>query len=104
MRLVRDKPDNPPGAPVRPYLSQPQSKPVATTGRAQVSSTPAPAGGLLSAGMQASAGGVVPPPQVDGAELRQRIRSAVVARLGSQVDSNLLDAIITRVLQSTGIK
>ncbi|RPJ44301.1 MAG: hypothetical protein EHM21_10380 [Chloroflexi bacterium] len=104
MRLVRDKPDNPPGAPVRPYLSQAQPKPAASAGRAPAASPPAPTGGLSSAGSTNSAGGVVPPPQMDGAELRQRIRSAVVARLGSQVDSNLLDAIITRVLQSTGIK
>ncbi len=110
MRLVRDKPDNPPGAPVRPYLSQSQPKPAAAgvAGRAPAAgvpaaSSPAPAGGYYPAGASAS-GGIVPPAQVDGAELRQRIRSAVVARLGGQVDAGLLDAIITRVLQSTGIK
>ncbi len=103
MRLVRDKPENPPGAPVRPYLSQSQPKPSSPAGRAPAASTPAPASGFYPAGPSAS-GGVAPPAQVDGAELRQRIRSAVVARLGSQVDAGLLDAIITRVLQSTGIK
>jgi hypothetical protein len=34
--------------------------------------------------------------------LRQRIRSAVVAKLGNEVDSALLDAIITRVLANVG--
>jgi hypothetical protein len=32
------------------------------------------------------------------AELRQRIKSAVLAKLDGQVDSALLDAVITRVL------
>ena len=36
--------------------------------------------------------------------LRQRIHQAVIARLGNQVDSALLDTIITRVLKSTGIR
>jgi hypothetical protein len=34
----------------------------------------------------------------------QRIRSAVIARLGAQVDANLLDVIIKRVLNATGVK
>lgn len=37
------------------------------------------------------------PASVDG-ELKERIRSAVLARLDGQVDAALLDAIITRVL------
>ncbi len=77
MQLVRDKPEIPPGAPVRPYLSQ---QPTAS-------------------GSQSS-----PPKQSGGADIRQRIRSAVAAQLGNQVDPDLLDTIITRVLQSTGIK
>ena len=34
----------------------------------------------------------------------QRIRSAVLARLGNQVDATLLDVIIQRVVKSTGVK
>jgi hypothetical protein len=34
----------------------------------------------------------------DNAELRQRIKTAVLAKLDGQVDSALLDAVITRVL------
>jgi hypothetical protein len=96
VRLVRDKPENPPAAPVRPYLSQNQPK------QAAADRAPAPASSLP--GSTAPASSVVPPAQPDGAVLRQRIRSAVIARMGSQVDSGLLDVIITRVLQSAGIK
>ena len=93
MRLQRGSPDNPPAAPVRPYLAEKPGWPVSTSGSA------APAPSSPPAGAQA-----VPAPQADGAELHQRIRSAVVARLGGQVDANLLDVIITRVLHSTGLK
>jgi len=93
MRLVRDKPDNPPAAPVRPYLAGQQP------GLAALPET-APSHGFSPPG----GGQVVPPAQQNGADLHQRIRSAVIARLGSQIDANLLDVIITRVLQNTGIK
>ena len=85
MKLVRDKPDNPPGAPMRPYISQRQSKPSAPS-------------------VTLPAGGVSPSVSAEEGELQQRIRNAVVARLGTQVDSNLLDVIIRRVLTSTGVK
>jgi hypothetical protein len=91
IRLVQDAPANPPAAPVRPYLSQPQTTPVATyiSGSSTVFSTGAPP---------------VQSPQANAAELRDRIRNAVTTRLGTQVDSALLDTIITRVLNSTGVK
>jgi hypothetical protein len=41
---------------------------------------------------------VVRSPSAD-AELRQRIKSAVLAKLDGQVDATLLDAVITRVLE-----
>jgi hypothetical protein len=94
MRLVRGaRPDNPPSAPVRPYLTQKHPDPTTQPAAGQPFSAPAPSG--LSA---------VPVAQADGAEFHQRIRDAVIARLGSQVDAKLLDVIITRVLQSTGIR
>jgi hypothetical protein len=66
--------ENPPSAPVRPYMIQAsQSSGAAATD--------------LSKG-----------------DLHQRIRSAVIARLGNQVDPTLLDTIISRVLNSTGVK
>ncbi|MGB8212507.1 MAG: hypothetical protein WCE68_03005 [Anaerolineales bacterium] len=76
MRLLREKPLEPPAAPVRPYLSEPR-KP-----------TLAPATPALK-------------PEAD---LSARIRAAVNARLGTQVDPTLLDVIIERVLKSTGVK
>jgi hypothetical protein len=80
MKLVRDKPENPPAAPVRPYLAQqmPQK---------QLAATPVPAAASPA-----------------GSDLAQRIHNEVVARLGSQVDPALLDVIIQRVLTSTGVK
>jgi hypothetical protein len=80
LKLVRDKPENPPAAPVRPYVVQhiPQKQ------------------------MEATPGVDAPPTAVN--DLAQRIHNAVAARLGSQVDPALLDVIIQRVLNSTGVK
>ncbi len=71
-----EKPIEPPAAPVRPYLSQPN----------------APAASPAST------------PQAAEPDLAGRIRVAVVAKMGSQVDAQLLDSIIQRVLKSTGVK
>ncbi len=62
--------DRPPSAPQRPYLAVQVPK----------SSSPAPAPGK--------------------AELQDRVRKAVIARLGSEVDSHLLDTIIRRVVEN----
>jgi hypothetical protein len=72
VQLLRNQADNPPAAPVRPYISQnsSQSAPAAQTER----------------------------------DLQKRIRAAVQARMGDQVDAELLDVIIQRVLKSTGMK
>jgi hypothetical protein len=37
-------------------------------------------------------------------DVEARIRSAVIARLGNQVDAKLLDNIIHRVVKSVGLK
>jgi hypothetical protein len=76
VKLVSERATIPPAAPVRPYVAQ---------GAAQAA---APRQGEAA---QAS-------------DLHERIRSAVTARLGNQVDPALLDAIIKRVLASTGVK
>lgn len=65
-----------PAAPVRPYLSQP------------------PCGCSQSGASQSE----------NVSDLRQRIRDAVISKLGSQVDPLLLDTIITRVLNNVGMK
>jgi len=82
MKLIRSRPDNPPGAPVRPYISE------------KVVARPAMAAAITAA---------PPLPDAQG-DLPGSIRSAVVAKLGTQVDPALLDTIIERVLKSTGLK
>jgi hypothetical protein len=71
-----EKPVEPPAAPVRPYLSQ-SSASIASPSIAS---------------------------QESEADLAARIRAAVLAKMGGQVDSQLLDSIIQRVLKSTGVK
>src|SRR5512143_3838771 len=82
MRLVRSQPDTPPAAPVRPYISEK----TAALPRVQAGSTATP---------------TAPSVQSD---LPDRIRSAVVAKLGDQVEPALLDAMIQRVLKGTGLR
>ena len=79
MQLVRSQPDNPPSAPVRPYIAQ-KTGPVEPTALNSLSA------------------------EQTERDLQTRIRGAVVARMGNQVDSELLDVIIQRVLKSTGVK
>jgi hypothetical protein len=69
----------PPAAPVRPYLSQ-QTKPTTA---------------CQKCGEKAGA---------SEEQLRQRIRDAVKAKLGNQIDPALLETIITRVLNNVGVK
>jgi hypothetical protein len=94
IQLVSNRADNPPAAPVRPYLSEKQTAPskptVASVARAISQPNPAltPA---LSRGERESA-------------IEQRIRSAVIAKLGNQVDAKLLDTIIHRVVKGIGLK
>jgi len=79
LQLVRSQPDNPPCAPIRPYIAQ---KP-GTAGL--------PALETIST-------------EQTEKDLQMRIREAVFIRMGNQVDPELLDAIIQRVLKSTGVK
>ena len=73
VKLAREH-ETPPSAPVRPYLSPESPSASEKTKPAKV-----PAG---------------------KADLQERVRSAVVARLGSEVDPALLDTIIKRVLEN----
>ena len=89
-QLVTDHADNPPAAPVRPYLSEPntrqtvQAKPTVTS----VSPTMTQ----------------LKPTPLNTTDVEKRIRSAVIARLGNQVDAKLLDNIIHRVVKGIGLK
>ena len=87
VQLLHEKPLEPPAAPVRPYLSEPSSPALPPRGE-----------GRESAATTSAAAGA---PEAD---LTARIRAAVTARLGTQVDAALLDVIIERVLKRTGAK
>jgi hypothetical protein len=94
LQLVTNLPDTPPTAPIRPYLSEnkpAQARP-GMTSSSQAVSQPA----LTTALSQGERGKT--------SEIEQRIRSAVIAKLGNQVDAKLLDNIIHRVVRSTGLK
>jgi hypothetical protein len=79
LQLLRSQPDNPPSAPVRPYLAQKNA----------VNPTPAVVASVS-----------IEPKERD---VQSRVREAVLARMGNQVDPELLDVIIQRVLKSTGV-
>ena len=86
MQLLFDDVDLPPIAPIRPYLSN---------GSPQAKTTTVP---MARAVTSAQAG------NVQQNKIAQRIHSAVLARLGNQVDTKLLDSIIQRVVKATGVE
>jgi hypothetical protein len=87
LQLVSDRAENPPAAPVRPYLSE--------TGTARPQPVVAP---VVPAMSQPASSALVRP------AVETRIRSAVIAKLGNQVDAKLLDNIIQRVVKGVGLK
>ncbi len=92
LQLRHSHPDNPPSAPVRPYLSQMQTQ----RPQAAAPAFERPARPEFPSPAQVAPG--------ETADLQQRIRAAVTARLDTAVDPQLLDVIIQRVLKSTGAK
>jgi hypothetical protein len=107
-QLIMDRADNPPAAPVRPYISeQPTPRHVTTIGPATPTMSPSiPASSALPAGsLRSQSPGALPGARVEEqSDVEARIRSAVIARLGNQVDATLLDNIIHRVVKSVGLK
>ena len=87
-QLLTDQPVTPPSAPVRPYLSKNSS-----------ASSSMPKMDSVTSNISNSK-----PEQTKTSALEGRIRAAVAAKMGNQVDSKLLDTIIHRVLKSTGLK
>ena len=89
MKLGQPTADIPPSAPVRPYLSpdKPAALPSMSDVAAYLPQVQRPVGTVSG--------------ELD---LQQRIKNAVMARMGPQVDPKLLDSIIQRVLSSTGLK
>jgi hypothetical protein len=90
LQLITDRADTPPAAPVRPYIANGNS---AAPAKATVSPVPATMAKPQPAQTQPK---VLP--------IEQRIRSAVIAKLGNQVDAKLLDNIIHRVVKGIGLK
>ncbi|RPJ24998.1 MAG: hypothetical protein EHM33_15950 [Chloroflexi bacterium] len=87
LQLLSDRADNPPAGPVRPYISAPPTRqPKPTIGPA------APATFQPEASPSSAS------------DVEKRIRSAVIAKLGNQVDAKLLDNIIQRVVKGVGLK
>ena len=78
VRLVKQT-EQRPAAPVRPYIS------AALQPKTAASEPPVSAGSVLAATLP---------------DLNQRIKDAVIAKLGGQVDPVLLDTIIKRVLNN----
>jgi len=98
MKLVRDKPDNPPAAPVRPYLAE-------QTAQKQAEAVPVrPYLAEQTTRKQPEFAPAATTPRPAESDLQQRIRSAVLTRMGNQIDPALLDAIIRRVVDSVGVK
>jgi hypothetical protein len=79
IKLDQEHSDQPPSAPIRPYISQQSIEPPTVQPATSMSAKPP-------------------------ADLHARIRNAVSARLGNQINPKLLDSIIQRVLASTGLK
>ena len=90
LQLVTERADTPPAAPVRPYIAN--GNPVA-----QAKPAISPVASTLSQPQPAQSSPKVLP-------IEQRIRSAVIAKLGNQVDAQLLDNIIHRVVKGIGLK
>jgi hypothetical protein len=85
--------DQPPAAPVRPYIAK----------------LPSPsAGGTAKATVSAPTGAPTLPPTPGGQaateDLHQRVYKAALSRLGDSVDPKLLDVIVQRVLKSINTK
>jgi len=105
LALLQDRPSAPPSAPVRPYLSKiPADKPAAPAqppapqaAASYAAPTPPPAAPEMTRS-------AAPEVAHSAAPTAERIRAAVIARLGDSIDPALLNTIIHRVLESTGVK
>jgi len=75
---LSDSIEKPPSAPQRPYIAVPK--------------------------MDAKTSDQLRGPDMGNDDLQQRIRDAVIKRIGEQVDPKLLDTIIQRVLNNVSLK
>lgn len=107
LQLISDSADTPPAAPVRPYLADGHTLPA----KPVVSPVPSTASQPKHAPTvlldeRSSLSSQQPDALLGGREnaIEQRIRTAVIAKLGDQVDAKLLDTIIHRVVKGIGLK
>jgi hypothetical protein len=84
--------DQPSCAPERPYISKLSSPSASTPGQGLSGSS----GPVKNVGVSATT--------VRSDDLSQRVRTAVLARLGDSVDPKLLETIIQRVLKNVSVK
>ena len=93
LELLRES-DQPPGAPVRPYIAKIPSPAARSSGKAVVSTPP-------------STPLATPVPSRSAAsdeDLQQRVYKAAQERLGNSVDPKLLETIVQRVVKSISTK
>ncbi|HJS17571.1 MAG TPA: hypothetical protein VJ785_02410 [Anaerolineales bacterium] len=99
--LISDRADNPPAAPVRPYLSSElaaRAQPTAVPVSQAIPET------ALTPSLSQPPAGMLREEKGSTTAIENRIRSAVIAKLGDQVDAKLLDNIIHRVVKGIGLK
>lgn len=93
LELLRES-DQPPGAPIRPYI-------------AKLPSPAASGSGMAAASTSRSTSPVTPASSRNLAsdeDLQQRVYKAAQARLGGSVDPKLLETIVQRVIKSISTK
>jgi hypothetical protein len=90
MELLRQD-DQPPAAPVRPYIAK-QTSPSASS---SIKSFNSQQGGPTTTATKTATGDNT---------LERRVYQAALARLGDSVDKKLLETIVQRVLKSVGTK
>src|SRR5574341_639693 len=93
LELLRES-DQPPGAPIRPYIAKLPSPSASGVGKTVVSTPP-------------STPPTTPPSYRSAAsdeDLQQRVYKAAQARLGGSVDPKLLETIVQRVIKSISTK
>ena len=86
--------DQPPAAPIRPYIAKLPSPSAGGTAKATVSASATTPAHSPTPGEH----------EADGNDLHQRVYKAALARLGDSVDPKLLDVIVRRVLDSINTK
>jgi hypothetical protein len=90
MELLRQD-DQPPAAPIRPYIAQRVSPSASSSSKSLTSQTGEPTT-------------VATKPASGDNALEQRVYQAALARLGDSVDKKLLETIVQRVLKSVRTK